>query len=229
VGNHPFFFMSNAFEAEIVDSAAALGLLYTRLPIPLKPGLEGRVIKLKTNPYDGFLIHRGVHFGLEMKSKEEHGTFSFSAVEENQVEGLKKVLSHGGRSFLLVNMRRSPNAKGKMTSDNQAWALDFSKWDGLVASTTYKNGKPKKSIGREVFDNPEWFTSLPRISYTNFVGKKSLIWDLRVLLPEVMVVYPTLPDSFGPLIKRRHPCAGQKQIESTVRVYKELTVEDCIY
>ena len=62
-------------------------------------------------PYDGFLIDRGIHVALELKSMKTWGAFPLKSLPEHQRAALLRVIEEEGRAFLLINMRRSREGK----------------------------------------------------------------------------------------------------------------------
>jgi hypothetical protein len=182
--------VANSFEAEVSEAAAHLDLCYQKLAIPMRQ-VNGFMVKLKTNPYDSFLVHQGRHVALELKSLEEHGSFPLANLEDHQREGLTRVLQAGGRGYVLVNMRR---LKGK--SDNQAWFLDWSYWDEQEALLKGKGpkGADRKSVPYPFFQTGLLWQPLPRRRVKNGLGETALVWDLRVLLEVETPDYtPLLP------------------------------------
>jgi penicillin-binding protein-related factor A (putative recombinase) len=174
-----------AFEAEISLSARVTGLYYQKLVIPIKVNPNGRTTKLKENPYDGFLVHRGVHIALELKSTALHEDFPLSNIEAHQLEGLERAQAYGAEAWILINMRQSPGKAGKLRSDNQAWAISFPQYQALCTQLPLWRGKPRKSIPREWFDDPTWFIPLDRKRCFDIQSSKQVpVWDLTILLEE---------------------------------------------
>lgn len=175
--------MANVFETEVQQGARHLGLGHWKLNVG--PG-AGRMIRRFTHtaPYDCFLLHAGRHVALELKSQELHGSFSWDRVKEHQLAGLREAARHGCPAYLLVNMRRK-KAGAKTVTDNQAWALSIADWEPLLQSLPPgPGGKPRKSVPRSVFDESQLFRPLPRTHVVSAAdGKKTLAWDLTVLLP----------------------------------------------
>jgi hypothetical protein len=188
--------MANSFEAELQQSAAALGLTYLKIPIAHKLCRQGPktfLLPLQENPYDGFLIGAGgIHVALELKSQAEFGSFPLSRVADHQVHGLQTAIAAGARAYLLINMRRemvkrarpkagagAREAGGELVSrpNNRAWAVDFRWWEELRALL-----RDRKSLPAEAFVTGAGFpglTTLPRVPGPE--GTDGLVWDLRVL------------------------------------------------
>ncbi len=191
----------SAFEAEVQLSCRILGIYYHKLVVPLRVEPGGRTTKLHSNPYDSFLVHQGHYVALELKSQEEHGSFSLSQIRDEQWEGMQRAVDHEIPTWLLINMRQqrgeitltrwSPKLKQEVTQtrtgilhQSQAWAFNFADWPQLSARLTYKNGKPRKSIPYELFSNKDLFIPLPRTHFPDpQTDKPVLIWDLRAVLP----------------------------------------------
>jgi penicillin-binding protein-related factor A (putative recombinase) len=168
----------NPFETEVRKSAVALGLHYEKMPVPAKLGFRNTapvLVKLRDNPYDGFLVHKGQHLPLEMKSQVQYGTFPLSNIQPHQIVGLRKMVELGCMTYLLINMRRSLK-DGVEVSNNRAWAFNFSQWEKLLSVL----GK-RKSIPVELLEDRTLFFEIPRTHVLTFDGKQ-LVWDLRLLL-----------------------------------------------
>lgn len=155
------------------------------------------LIKLKDNPYDGFIVHQGKHIPIEMKSQKTFGSFPLSNIEDHQIEGLQKLVDIGCRAYLLIN-QRSIVMLGKAVTQNRAWALDFSRWSDLLSVLG-----SRKSIPVELFSQGDLLIEIPRIKHK--VGDSAtLVWDLRILTNETPHLY-TSPD---PWYRRVCPCVS---------------------
>lgn len=161
--------MANTFETEVRDSAKSLGIYYQRLPLP--PRLNN--IILKKNPYDSFMLLGQKFCALELKSQEEHGSFTLSRLPQNQTDGLGEVLSHGADSWILINMRKK---KGKL--ENKCWAFHFKDIDDIISMCLTKNGKQLKSIPLELFDTCKYIIPIER---THSPIDKKLCWRIDKL------------------------------------------------
>lgn len=151
------------------------------MPIPSKLGFRGGksvLIKLKDNPYDGFIVSDGKHIPLELKSQEVFGSFPLSNIRDHQLTGLQEMVDLGCLTYILINQRRIVK-EGKTVSNNRAWALDFRSWDSLL-----KELGGRKSIPAKMFEDGRWFTEVPRTHVLSNDDKKVLVWDLRVILHE---------------------------------------------
>lgn len=172
----------NYFEKEFRESAKALGLHYRKNAVGTTQR-RGKVI-LTTEPgYDAYIVKPGgLHIAMELKSKEVHGSFPFANIQEHQFEGLQEMVSLGCPSYLIFNMRRKLK-KGKLISENKAWAIEFRNWTDLLLALPPWRGQPRQSIPAEVFEEPTLFIPIPRIKVIP-KGKVDpiLVWDIRVIL-----------------------------------------------
>ena len=169
------------FEGEIRKSAEVLNIYYQKISVSQK----GK-IKLKTSPFDGFLVHEGRFIPLEMKSQVVYKSFPLSNIKEHQIEGLEKAVGLGCRAFILFN-QRSIVEKGKRRVSNRCWAIDFSRWNELIE----KLGA-RKSIPTSMFESGDLLFEVPRIhTFNSSSNKQELVWDLTVLLNENSIITPT--------------------------------------
>lgn len=170
--------MANPFEAEIRQSAQALGLHYVKIPIAhklVRTGAKTFMMPLQENPYDSFLVAEGIHHALELKSSKEWESFPFSRIEPHQRDGLQQVEDAGGCGWVLINFRQRTSA-GKRKLDNQAWAFRWRDWLLLEYQETTQLGR--KSLPQGYFTRGAYARPLPRIPVEGLKGK---FWDLTVL------------------------------------------------
>lgn len=196
--------MANVFESEISKSALMLGVYYEKMPIPTKlifRGGKAALIKLKENPYDGFIVHDGRHIPLEMKSQAVYGSFPLSNIADHQIRGLRKMTELGCTTYLLINQRSVADGDRKI-SYNRAWALDFANWDSLL-----KQLCSRKSIPVELFESGDLLIEIPRIR-VSFLGGKELSWDIRILTNETPHLY-TSPE---PWYSRISSCVSKSNL-----------------
>jgi penicillin-binding protein-related factor A (putative recombinase) len=175
----------NAFENEVHKSAVVLGVHYEKMPIPMKLGYRNGspvLIKLKDNPYDGFIVHEGRHIPVEMKSQAVYGSFPLSNIETHQLDGLNKLVDIGCVAYLLFN-QRAIERDGKKVSQNRAWALDFRKWNDLLKALG-----TRKSIPTELFESGDLLIEMPRI-HSMLMNSSTLVWDIRMLTHETPHLY----------------------------------------
>ena len=173
--------MANKFEAEVAYSAKVLGIHYDKKAIPTK-FVRGRFILLKENNYDSFIVHKGRHIALELKSQEIHGTFPLGNIQDHQYTGLQEMITLGCPAYFLINMRRKDVGKTK-TACNKAWGIHFADWMDLLLALPEWRGKPRHSIPRDFFDDKRFFFEIPRIhALDKAKAKNVLVWDLRVLI-----------------------------------------------
>lgn len=176
----PGVLMPNAFEGEIQRSCAALDIYYEKIPIASKLGTangKSFLLKLRENPYDGFIVYQGKHIPLEMKSQAVFGSFPLSNIADHQVVGLRQMVELGCTPYLLINQRQLLK-NGKKVSHNRMWAIDFRDWDTILNLLG-----DRKSIPVEFFEKGcgGLLTEVPRIHFLNS-GSTGLVWDLRTLL-----------------------------------------------
>ena len=174
--------MANVFEAEVSAAAKHLGLHYQKLLVGTMRGDSRFTLKA---PYDSFLVYEGRHVAMELKSMELHGSLPLGNIATHQIEGLLEASRHGCPAWLLVNMRRK-KAGAKTTSENAAWYLPIDDWEALIASLPPgPGGQPRKSVPYPTFTAARLFRPLPRTHVASVAdGKRTLVWDLRVLLPD---------------------------------------------
>lgn len=157
------------FESEIARSAKLLGLDYTKLCVPQR----GQV-KVAGTGYDAFLVHRGRHVPLELKSLKAATRFPLGSVGCDQQRALDNKLASGCRAFLLVNFRQDHPDPGYRRPGNRAYLFDWSQWERLVAAC---RGCGRKSVPRSWFDMKDgFFAPLPRLK-----ADGGPVWDLKLL------------------------------------------------
>lgn len=179
--------MANVFEAEVRRSAELLGLTYEKMAVPTKLGRRRNrktgetvpcLVPLKENRYDSFIVYRGQHIALELKSSKHFESFPVDRVEPHQIAGLDRALKDECDAWLLLNFRREM-VGGKSKSNNRAWFLPWSYWHPLMYNLREQE---RKSFPTDWFLQNYFFTPIPRVHVPNEEGKPELVWDLRVLL-----------------------------------------------
>lgn len=133
-------------------------------------------VKLKSAPYDSFILSKGRFIAVELKSQKIFGSFPLSNIQLHQIDGLQEVVDLECASYFLFNQRRLEK-DGKSKSKNRAWYVDFSKWKDLLSEIG-----DRKSIPAAMFDNSKYLVEIPRTHVLTKVGKE-LVWDIRVLVP----------------------------------------------
>lgn len=140
-------------------------------------------------PCDLVININGVCCLWELKQSSDPNSFPFNNVKEHQIDELKKNKAAGGLSYILINWR--PEGK----NDLKSFGIEISAWEKLVRETTFKTGKPKKSITWDELEKNPLVLQLERKRLFKGDTKSSLSygWNLEPLLCSSYVVQKTLP------------------------------------
>jgi len=112
------------FLTELRHSFEELGCFWYKITdSPVSALLGSRFESAK--PFDAILVYEGIPIAVEAKSLKDYQAFGLRHLRPSQVKGLEDFEAAGGRSLVLVNIRRAASRASGVKRLNQLMAFHW--------------------------------------------------------------------------------------------------------